>query len=216
VSAVALPKPRLRGWFHTVALFVSVPAGLALVLLASDTGSRVAVLVYALSLSAVFATSAAYHRVAWSPAALRRMKRLDHSMIFVLIAGTYTPVCALALGRPWSTVLLSVVWAGAALGIGMKNARVDGLHGVTGTMYVALGWVAVVALPELLQSVPPAASALMIVGGVLYTVGALVLARRRPDPIPSVFGYHEVWHAFMVTAAACHYVMILLILRAAG
>jgi hemolysin III len=144
------------------------------------------------------------------------MKRLDHAMIFVLIAGTYTPVCALALRAPWSVVLLSIVWAGAAVGIGLKIARIDGLHAVTGTLYVVLGWLAVLALPALVRSLSSAATALMISGGVLYTAGALVLARKRPDPAPRTFGYHEVWHACMVTAAACHYAMVLLVLRAGG
>jgi hemolysin III len=216
MSAVASAKPRLRGWFHTVAFFVSVPAGVALVLLAGDAGARATVTVYALSLSAVFAASAAYHRIAWSEAALRRMKRLDHSLIFVLIAGTYTPVCALALHTPWSVVLLAAVWAGAAAGVGLKTARIDGLHASTGALYIVLGWLAVLALPQLVRNLPPAATVLMVAGGVLYTIGALVLARRKPDPAPRVFGYHEVWHAFMVTAAACHYAMIVLILRAAA
>jgi hemolysin III len=214
MSAVAPVKPLLRGWFHTVAFFASVPAGLALILLARDGGARVAAAVYALSLTAVFAASAAYHRIAWSAPALRRMKRLDHSAIFVLIAGTYTPVCALALHAPWSVVLLSVVWVGAAAGIGLKTARIDGLHASTGALYVVLGWLAVLALPQLVRNLSVAATVLMFAGGVLYTLGALVLARRRPDPAPRVFGYHEVWHAFMVTAAACHYAMVLLILRA--
>ena len=216
MSAVASVKPRLRGWFHTVAFFVSVPAGVALVLLAGDAGARATATVYALSLSAVFAASAAYHRIAWSPAALRRMKRLDHSLIFVLIAGTYTPVCALALDTPWSVVLLSAVWAGAAAGVGLKTARIDGLHASTGALYVVLGWLAVLALPQLVRNLPSAATVLMVAGGVLYTIGALVFARKKPDPAPRVFGYHEVWHAFMVTAAACHYAMIVLILRAAA
>lgn len=216
VSVVTPVKPRLRGWFHTVAFFVSLPAGIALVLLARGAGARAAALVYALSLTAVFAASAAYHRGAWSAAARRRMKRLDHSMIYVLIAGTYTPVCALALRAPWSILLLSVVWAGAAAGIALKSARIDGLSLLTGILYVALGWLAVVALPQLVRSIPTTAIALMIVGGVLYTIGASVLARRWPDPAPRVFGYHEVWHALMVIAAACHYAMILLVVLAAG
>jgi hemolysin III len=188
----------------------------ALVLFARDGGARATALVYAFSLTAVFGASAAYHRVAWSVAALRRMKRLDHSMIFVLIAGTYTPVCALVLRAPWSVVLLSVVWAGAAVGIVLKISRIDGLSVLSGTLYVVLGWLAVLALPQLVRTLPTPATILMLAGGILYTVGAIVLARRRPDPAPAVFGYHEVWHAFMVAAAACHYAMILLILRAAA
>jgi len=214
MSAVA-PKPKLRGWFHQVGFFVSVPAGVVLVLLAKDNAARLTALIYAVSLTAVFGSSAAYHRIGWSDAALRRMKRLDHSMIFVLIAGTYTPVCALALEAPSSVVLLSVVWAGAATGVALKIARIEGLPVLSGTLYVALGWLAVLALPWLIRTLSAAATVLMVVGGLLYTIGALVLARRRPDPAPAVFGYHEVWHAFMVAAAACHYAMVLLILRAA-
>jgi hemolysin III len=216
MSAVVPTKPKLRGWFHEVGFFVSLPAGIALMLLARDAGSRITVLVYGVSLTAVFGASAAYHRVAWSVAALRRMKRLDHSMIFVLIAGTYTPVCALVLRAPWSIVLLSVVWAGAAVGIVLQISRIDRLSVLSGTLYVVLGWLAVLALPQLVRALPRPAAILMLTGGILYTIGAVVLARRRPDPAPAVFGYHEVWHAFMVAAAACHYAMMLLILRAAG
>jgi hemolysin III len=124
MSAATVPKPKLRGWFHEVGFFVSVPAGVGLVAQARDPVGRLTALVYAVSLTAVFGASAAYHRVRWSPAARRRMKRLDHSMIFVLIAGTYTPVCALALDAPWSVVLLGVVWSGAAVGIVLKVACV--------------------------------------------------------------------------------------------
>jgi hemolysin III len=216
MSGVVPTKPKLRGWFHEVGFFVSLPAGIALMLVAPDAGARITIAVYWVSLTAVFGASAAYHRVAWSVAALRRMKRLDHSMIFVLIAGTYTPVCALVLRAPWSVVLLSVVWAGAAVGIVLKISRIDGLSVLSGTLYVVLGWLAVLALPQLVRALPRPAAILMVAGGILYTVGAVVLARRRPDPAPAVFGYHEVWHAFMVAAAGCHYAMILLILRGAG
>jgi hemolysin III len=209
-------KPRLRGWFHTVAFFASLPSGAALVLLARGASARVTAAVYAAALTAVFAASAAYHRVRWSAAARRRMKRLDHSMIFLLIAGTYTPVCVLALRGAWAIALLALVWAGAAVGIALKLARIDGLRVPTAVLYVGLGWLAVLALPMLLRALPPAASVLMVIGGVLYTVGAVVLARRRPDPAPATFGYHEVWHAFMVAAAGCHYAMVLLIVRMSG
>jgi hemolysin III len=216
VSAAAPAKPLLRGWFHAVAFFVSVPAGVALVLLAGDASARATAIIYTASLSAVFGASAAYHRGAWSAVGRRRMKRLDHAMIFVLIAGTYTPVCALVLHAPWSVVLLAVVWGGAAAGVVMKVARIDALDVLSGALYIVLGWLAVLALPQLIRELPAPALALMIGGGVLYTGGAVVLARKRPDPAPAVFGYHEVWHAFMVVAAACHYAMILLIVRAAA
>ena len=210
----ATPKPRLRGRIHQVAFFVSVPAGALLVLLASGAAATAVAAIYAVSLSAVFASSAAYHRGAWSERARRWMKRLDHSMIFVLIAASYTPVAALVLGGPWEVVLISVVWTGAVVGITMKLARPDGLRVPTATLYMVLGWLAILALPQLLREMSTAEASLMIAGGLLYTAGAIVFASRRPDPRPSTFGYHEIWHAFMVAAAACHYVMILLLLLA--
>jgi hemolysin III len=201
-------RPRWRGRIHQVAFFVSIPAGLALVALADGWIARVAAGVYALSLIAVFGSSAAYHRGDWTPAALRRMKRLDHSMIFVLIAGSYTPVALLVLHGPWSVVILSVVWAGAVAGITLKLVRIDGFSVLTATLYMTMGWLALVAIPQLVQEMPLSALVLTVVGGLLYTAGAIVFALRRPDPAPAVFGYHEVWHAFMVAAAACHFAMI--------
>ncbi len=206
----------MRGRIHQAAFFVSIPAGAVLVVLAHGTMATTVAFVYALSLSAVFGSSAAYHRGRWSDRARRRMKRLDHSMIYVLIAGSYTPVSVLVLHGPWQIVILSVAWAGAVLGITLKLAHVDGLRALTSTLYMVLGWLAVVAFPVLLHGMTPAASILMVTGGVLYTAGAIVFASHRPDPRPATFGYHEIWHAFMVAAAACHWVMVLLVVRSAG
>ena len=214
MDAAAVPeKPRLRGRIHQAALFVAVPAGAVLVVMARGTVATTVAVLYAMSLSAVFGASAAYHRGRWSERARRWMKRLDHSMIFVLIAGSYTPVSVLVLQGPWEVVLLSVVWAGAAAGITLKMVRPDGLSILTSILYMALGWLALVALPQLFRGMEAAELALMVSGGLLYTAGAIVFASRRPDPRPATFGYHEVWHAFQVAAAACHYAMILLILR---
>ena len=201
-------KPRWRGRIHQVAFFVSIPAGTALVALADGWAPRIAAAIYALSLVAVFGSSAAYHRGNWDPAALRRMKRLDHSMIFVLIAGSYTPIALLVLHGPWTIVILSIIWVAAAAGIILKLIRIDGFTVLTATLYMAMGWLALIALPQLLREMPVSALALTVVGGLLYTVGAIVFAVRRPDPSPAVFGYHEVWHAFMAAAAACHFAMI--------
>jgi hemolysin III len=206
-------KPLLRGWIHLVAFFVSIPAGVVLVLLAQSAAARVAAAVYALSLTSLFGASAAYHRVRWSPRASRRMKRLDHSMIFVLIAGSYTPISILVLHGAWSVVILSIAWAGAILGITLKLARIDGLHGVTGILYMGLGWLATIALPQLVRGMTVPQLVLLVTGGLLYTAGAIVFASRRPDPRPAIFGFHEVWHSFMVAAAACHFAMIALVLR---
>jgi len=209
MDGVASPvKPRWRGRIHQVAFFASIPAGIALVMVAEGWVARVAASVYAISLAAVFGSSAAYHRGSWTPAALRRMKRLDHSMIFVLIAGSYTPVALLALDGPWTIVILSIVWTGAATGIVLKLVRIDGFSVLTGALYMVLGWLALIAFPSMVHGMPPAALALAIVGGVLYTAGAIVFATRHPDPAPAIFGYHEVWHSFMVAAAVCHFAMI--------
>lgn len=135
-------------------------------------------------------------------------------MIFVLIAGSYTPIALLMLNGPWAIVVLSVVWVAAVAGITLKLIRIDGFSALTATLYMAMGWFALVAIPQLVNSMPPAALFLTIVGGVLYTVGAIVFAVRKPDPLPAVFGYHEVWHAFMVAAATCHFVMVAIVVRA--
>jgi hemolysin III len=212
----ALPpvKPRWRGRIHQSAFFVSVPAGIVLVTLAEGWVARIAAGIYALSLVAVFGASAAYHRGEWTPKALRRMKRLDHSMIFVLIAGSYTPIALLVLHGPWSIVILSVVWAGAVAGITLKLIKIDGFSVLTAGLYMAMGWFALVALPQLLHEMPPPALVLTIVGGLLYTAGAIIFAIRRPNPAPAIFGYHEIWHAFMVAAAACHFAMVAIVVRA--
>ena len=207
-------KPRWRGRIHQVAFFVSIPAGIVLVALAEGWVARIAAIVYAVSLVAVFGSSAAYHRGNWTPKALRRMKRLDHSMIFVLIAGSYTPIALLTLHGPWTIVILSVVWAGAAVGITLKLLQIDGFPVLTAALYMAMGWFALVALPQLVREMPPSALVLTIVGGLLYTAGAIIFAIRRPDPAPAVFGYHEIWHAFMAAAAACHFGMVAIVVRA--
>ena len=206
--------PTWRGRLHQIAFFVAIPAGLALIAVARGTSAHVVATVYALSLVGLYGTSAAYHRLARSPGARLWMKRLDHSMIFVLIAGTVTPVAALVLSPPWSIVLLVVVWGGAALGISLKMLVVDGFRVVTGTLYIVLGWVVVLTLPQLVRGLSVASLVLVVAGGILYTAGALVLLRRRPDPSPTTFGYHEVWHSMVVAGSACHYVAVLLIVLA--
>jgi len=213
-SSPSQPVPTWRGRLHQIAFFVAIPAGIALVALARGTSARVVAAVYAVSLVGLYGTSATYHRLARSPRARLWMKRLDHSMIFVLIAGTVTPVAVLVVGPPWSVVLLGVVWGGAALGIALKMFVIDGFRVLTGTLYIVLGWVAVLTLPQLVRGLSIASLVLVVAGGVLYTVGAVVLLRKRPDPSPSTFGYHEVWHSMVVAGSACHYVAVLLIVLA--
>ena len=207
-------KPRLRGVLHQVVFFVAVPAGVALVLVAPTEIAKVAVGIYALSLCALLAASSAYHRGVWSSVARSRMRRLDHCMIFVLIAGTYTPFALLVLHGAPSIVLLAAVWAGALAGIVMKVFDLRGSGVVCATLYIVLGWLVILDLPALVRGLTSVELGLVVAGGLLYTVGSIVLLTNRPDPDPKVFGYHEVWHAMMVTAATCHYVAILLVLLA--
>jgi hemolysin III len=211
-SVVADGKPRFRGRLHKVAFFVAIPAGIALVAVADSITARVAAVVYAASLIGLYGASAAYHCHPWAPGARRWMKRLDHSMIFVLIAGTYTPLALLVLHRPWSIVLLVVVWGGAAVGISLKMMNIDGFHALSGTLYIALGWVVVLQAPQLVHGLSNVALPLIMIGGLLYTAGAIVLARHKPDPAPATFGYQEVWHAMVIGGSACHYSAILLVL----
>lgn len=207
----------MRGRIHQAAFFISLPAGAWLVLLVADgIRERVAASVFALSLAGVFAASAGYHRGSWSGPALQRMKRLDHSMIFLLIAGSYTPFCLLVLSRTWGSALLTIVWAGAAVGIGVKVlGNVNGLHWLSGFLYITLGWAVVFAMPQMVRGLSATSTALVVAGGLLYTLGAIVLASKRPDPSPAVFGYHEIWHVMGVGAGLCHYAAIALVLQAA-
>jgi hemolysin III len=208
--------PRLRGRLHQVAFLVSIPAGIALVLAARSGLARLGVLVYALSLTAMFGTSAAFHRLRWSPRARPRMDRLDRTMIYVLIAGSYTPVGLLALRPGWRVAFLALVWTGAAVGVALVllRNRHRGIGVVRMVLYLGLGWLSLLILPQLARALGLGQLALGVVGGLLYTVGAVVLIRRRPDPNPRVFGYHEVWHAFTVAAGACHYALIWLLATA--
>jgi hemolysin III len=209
-----LSKPRLRGRLHQVAFFASIPAGIALVALARGAEARVGAAVFAASLTALYGVSAAYHRGQWSARAHRYMRHLDHCMIYVLIAGTYTPIVLLALQPSWGISLLVAAWIGAAAGIMITVLRLERWPAVGFTLYLVLGWLAIVAAPQLAASLSAVELTLLAVGGVLYTVGAITLATNRPNPSPAVFGYHEIWHTFVVSASASHFALVLLLVRA--
>jgi hemolysin III len=197
-------KPVLRGVSHEVAAFVSFAAWLTLVAAAPGGRARVAAGVYGATLVALFAVSALYHRPTWAPPARLLMRRLDHSVIFLLIAGTYTPFCLL-LGAAKGTALLAGIWIAAALGVLQSVFWVRAPRPVAAIFYLALGWAAVPVLPPLRAALGGGAIALLAAGGLAYTLGALIYAARRPDPFPTVFGYHEIFHALVVAAAACHF-----------
>jgi len=210
--APSLVKPRARGWIHFWSFAASVLTGTTLVVLAAFTVSGRAAFgtaVYSVTVSGLFGVSALYHRRTWHrPVAQRWMKRLDHSMIFVFIAGSYTPFALLAMPERTGYGVLAVVWTGAALGVTLKMAWPDAPRWVGLPLYLALGWVAVFVLPDLLARAGVAAVVLLLVGGLFYTLGGLTYGLRRPDPWPSTFGFHEVFHAATVLAALCHYVAI--------
>ena len=201
-------KPSLRGVSHQYAFYVALAAGAALVVLARGGEARVAVGVYALSLSAMFGASALYHRIDWSPRPAAWLRRLDHSMIFVLDAGTYTPFAVLVLAPALGWTVLAVVWGGALVGIVISLLWIDAPRWLTALLYVALGWVSIVVMPQLWDRAGVLAVALLATGGLLYTAGAVVYARRRPDPAPRVFGYHEVFHVLVIAAAAVHFAAV--------
>ncbi len=208
-STPELPKPRLRGVVHQWAFFVACALGAALVLTAPDGRATVAATIYAASVAGLFGASALYHRVTWSRAAARVwMRRLDHSMIFVLIAGSYTPFALLVLDGALATVILLVAWIGAALGIVLKLLWIGAPNWVSAAVYMALGWLSIVTLPALAAGLGVVGITLVAVGGVLYTVGAVVYASQRPDPVPTVFGYHEIFHVLVVVAAALQYAVV--------
>src|SRR5438270_5225246 len=188
----ALVKPRLRGVLNQSAFFVSLALGVSLVVLAPAGRAKLAAVIYALAVSGLLGTSALYHRVTWSKRVRAWMRRLDHSMIFVLIAGTYTPFALLVLSGGLARAILIVVWGGAAAGVILKLAWITAPRWLTAAVYVALGWVALAAMPSMAGALGAVAVGLVLAGGMLYTAGAVVYARQRPDPSPTVFGYHEI------------------------
>jgi hemolysin III len=198
----------LRGALHG-AIAVLAPAGLVLLLLLADSPrGYVAAALYATSLMLLYTTSASYHLAPW-PAGLRRVvMRLDHAMIYVLIAGTYTPFCLLVVGDGWGIPMLAVVWSLAGLGVLTKVVWPDAPRWLSASLYVGLGWLGIVAAWPLATSLPFWAVGMLVGGGVLYTVGAVVYARRWPDPSPRVFGYHEVFHTLVVAGSAMHFSLI--------
>ena len=204
----AVLKPRLRGVLHEAAFAVSLITGTALVCLAEGGRERSAAAVYAVSVALLFGTSAAYHRGTWNGRSYELMKRLDHSMIFILIAGTYTPFSLLLLEGTARWTVFSVIWTGALVGVVLRNVVRRPARWLFVGIYMLLGWVALGVLPQLHASGGLVVVVLLLVGGLFYSLGAIVYALRRPDPSPRWFGFHEVFHAFTLLAFATHYVAV--------
>jgi hemolysin III len=206
--ATALERPRLRGVFHLWAFVVFAALGAVLIATAPGARERIAATVFGIALVLTFGVSALYHRVTWRPAARRVMRRLDHASIYLLIAGTYTPYGLLVLSGAWQFSVLGVVWVGAALAIAQRLIWVDAPKWLAALAGISLGWVGVVAFPQIVSETGSAGTALVVAGGLLYTLGAVVYVVQRPDPVPAVFGYHEVFHLMTIAAAGCHFAAI--------
>jgi hemolysin III len=208
-EAIAAVKPKLRGVSHEWAFFISLVFGAALIFFAKTPKATLAVAIYAVSLSALLGTSALYHRVNWTRPNVRQwMRRLDHSMIFFLIAGTYTPFALLVMHGPLATAILIAVWVGAIAGAIVEMVWIGHPKWVSAITYLGIGWVAAVAFPQLWDVLGPTAALMLVGGGLLYTAGAVIYAIQRPNPVPAVFGYHEVFHAFVIAAALVHFSVI--------
>ncbi|WFE37704.1 hemolysin III family protein [Micromonospora sp. WMMD998] len=208
---VDIGKPRMRGWLHAYAFFAALVCGIVLCSIAATRpgwAPLVSCLIYSLTVCGLFGTSALYHRRVWSERGYQIMRRMDHSMIFVFIAGTYTPFCVLLLAPRHATVMLSLVWGGALAGVAVKMIWPHAPRWVSAPLYLALGWVAVTMLPQILHGGGVTALVLLSVGGAIYSVGAVFYALRRPNPWPTVFGHHEFFHACTLLAAICHHIAI--------
>lgn len=203
-------KPRWRGWIHAGTFPVSIAAGIVLISLAHGSLAKWASAVFMLTSMLLFGISALYHRINWKPETKQLFRRLDHANIFLLIAGTYTPVALLALPADQGTLLLALVWAGALLGIGFRVFWIGSPRWLYVPLYVILGWAAVMYLGDIYQA-SPAAMVLVIVGGLLYTAGSVVYGMKRPNPLPGAFGFHEIFHALTVLAFLCHWTAALLL-----
>jgi hemolysin III len=216
--ALALPdtKPRLRGWLHLGAFPAALTAGLILIATAPTGPGRASTAIYIATSAALFGISALYHRTTLSTRATTWLKRLDHANIYLIIAGTYTPIAVLALDGTARTALLAVVWTGAAAGVAFRTLWVGAPRWLYTPLYIILGWAAVFVIPELIAGAGTAATVLIFTGGVLYTVGGVIYALKRPNPSIQWFGFHEVFHAFTIAAYAAQFAAVAMVVHTAA
>jgi hemolysin III len=203
-------KPTWRGWIHTGVLPLAIAGGIVLIVVADGLVAKVAAAVFFAGSVLLFGTSAIYHRFNWSPKVKLALKRFDHANIFLLIAGSYTPITLLALPQNKGLILIIAIWAVALMGIGFRVFWISAPRWLYVVIYIAMGWAAVVYLPEFLEA-NLAMMLLILIGGLLYTLGAVFYAMKRPNPFPGHFGFHEIFHTFTVLAFMCHWVAVLLI-----
>jgi hemolysin III len=207
-TSLAPGKPRLRGVSHQIAAFAAPVLGLVLVVVAHTTAVRWAALVYTVGITMMYTTSAVYHRGQWSETTRLRLRRLDHSMIMVAIAATYTPVAVAALDVHSARILLAVVWSLAAVGVVLQLVWLQAPRWLVAALYIGIGWTALAFLPTLWRELGVVSFLLLVVGGTVYSLGAVVYSTRRPDPVPAVFGFHEVFHALVIMAGLVFYAAI--------
>jgi hemolysin III len=200
--------PRLRGLLHAWAFWFALAAAGILIIVAYDGRARIAAIIYGVGLCALFGASATYHRWRGNPRWKPVLRRVDHSTIFVFIAASYTPIALLVLHGPLSTIVLISIWAGALAGVVMSVAWIDAPRVLTAICYIAVGWVALVAMPQLFDHRGVAVPVLLLIGGVLYSLGAAAYATKRPNPWPRTFGFHEVFHTLVIAAALVHFIAI--------
>ncbi len=208
-------KPQLRGVSHQIAFYVAVVCGATLVVTSTGGRAMLATAIYATFLAGMLGVSATFHRIDWGPRAFGWWRRADHAMIFACIAGTYTPICLLGLDAPTGGKLLALAWTGAGLGMLRAMLWPGAPRAITASLYVAVGWVAIAYFPEVHAALDAAPFALLVAGGVCFTIGAVVYLLRRPDPVPAVFGYHEVFHALIILGCTCHFICVTLIVQTA-
>ena len=201
-------SPKLRGWTLLLGLVLAVPAGAVLLVRAASHGHAVPTAIYVVGLVALYGIGSMYHLLRWTPPARARLRRLDHAVIYLFIAASYTPVAVVGLHDAVGYWLLAVTWAGALLGATAKLVHFEGSRVIGGTMYIVVGWIAILGVHDFVTSLGVVDTILMYGGGVVYTAGAAVLATRHPDPLPEVFGYHEVWHTMVLVASAMHYALV--------
>jgi hemolysin III len=200
--------PKLRGWPLLIGFVAAVPAGALLLVRAAGHGHTVPTAIYVGALVALYGVGWIYHLLRWKPSARGWLRRVDHAVIYIFIAATYTPVAVVGLHDALGYWLLAATWAGAALGATAKLVRFEGSRVIGGTMYIVVGWLPIFGVHDFVTRLGVTDAVLMFGGGIVYTVGAVVLAARRPDPWPEVFGYHEVWHSMVLAASVMHYVLI--------
>ena len=201
-------RPLLRGWLHFICFFLAIPTGAVVIAIASSSTARIGAAVYATALVALFGVSGFYHRLRWSPKWRLRMKRLDHSTIFVMIAASYTPICLVVLDGWTAVAMLTVAWVGAAVGAVLAWVPGSRSRVACSALYIVLGWAVLLAGPQLVAALRFDQLVLIGAGGLLFTGGAITLALHRPDPIPHIFGYHEVWHVLVTCAVVCQLIAI--------